>query len=193
MRNRSIRIGTQIPSDVRAYHQTLLTTLPVQRLIPFLLPVFYSLHNMPPDAGTIDMSTQCLIMPPRLNLSSERFERHGLYLIEDGMSVFLWLGRAAVPALTMDVFGAPDYASLQSGPIVLPELENSMSQRLRAILDRIVTLRRGPYLSLLYLVKEDGDPGMRLLALSRLVEDRYEQTSGYLQFLGQIRDKVNGS
>ena len=68
-----------------------------------------------------------------------------------------------------------------------------MSQRLRAILDRIITLRRGPYLSLLYLVKEDGDPGMRLLALSRLVEDRYEQTSGYLQFLGQIRDKVNGS
>ena len=193
LRNRSIRIGAQIPSDVRAYHQTLLTTLPVQRLIPFLLPVFYSLHNMPPDAGTIDMSTQCLIMPPRLNLSSERFERHGLYLIEDGMSVFLWLGRAAVPALTMDVFGAPDYASLQSGPIVLPELENSMSQRLRAILDRIITLRRGPYLSLLYLVKEDGDPGMRLLALSRLVEDRYEQTSGYLQFLGQIRDKVNGS
>lgn len=193
LRNRSLRISTQIPSDVRAYNQTLLTTLPAQRLIPFLLPVLYSLHNMPADAGTVDPTSQMLIMPPRLNLSSERFERHGLYLIEDGMSIFLWLGRAAVPALTMDVFGAPDYASLASGPITLPVLDNSMSQRLRAIVDRIVVQRRGPYLPLLYLVKEDGEPGMRQLALSRMIEDRYEQTSGYLQFLGQIRDKVNGA
>ena len=148
---------------------------------------------MPADAGTVDPTSQMLIMPPRLNLSSERFERHGLYLIEDGMSIFLWLGRAAVPALTMDVFGAPDYASLASGPITLPVLDNSMSQRLRAIVDRIVVQRRGPYLPLLYLVKEDGEPGMRQLALSRMIEDRYEQTSGYLQFLGQIRDKVNGA
>lgn len=193
LRNPSLRISTQISSDVRAYNQTLLTTLPIQRLIPFLLPVLYSLHNMPNDAGTLDPVTHKLILPPRLNLSSERFERHGLYLIEDGMSIFLWLGRAAVPALTMDVFGAQDYASLQSGPITLPALENSMSQRVRALVEHVAVQRRGPYLPVLYLVKEDGDPGLRLLALSRMIEDRYEQTNGFLQFLSLIRDKVNGS
>lgn len=38
-----------IPSDVRAYAQALLTTLPSQLLIPYLHPVFYSLHNMPKE------------------------------------------------------------------------------------------------------------------------------------------------
>jgi len=193
LRNRGLRMGTQIPSDVRAYNHTLLTTLPLQRLVPLLLPVLYSLHNMPAGAGLMDVSTQTLTMPPRLSLSSERFERHGLYLIEDGMSIFLWLGRAAVPALTMDVFGAPDYAALRSGPIELPELDNAMSRRVRAIVERVVTQRRGVYLPNVYLVKEDGDAGMRLLALSRMIEDRYEQTSGYLPFLGQLRDKLQHS
>lgn len=193
LRNRGLRMGTQIPSDVRAYNHTLLTTLPLQRLVPLLLPVLYSLHNMPANAGLMDVSTQTLTMPPRLSLSSERFERHGLYLIEDGMSIFLWLGRAAVPALTMDVFGAPDYAALRSGPIELPELDNAMSRRVRAIVERVTTQRRGVYLPNLYLVKEDGDAGMRLLALSRMIEDRYEQTSGYLPFLGQLRDKLQHS
>ena len=193
LRNRGLRMGTQIPSDVRAYNHTLLTTLPPQRLVPLLLPVLYSLHNMPAGAGLMDVSTQTLAMPPRLSLSSERFERHGLYLIEDGMSIFLWLGRAAIPALTMDVFGAPDYAALRSGPIELPELDNPMSRRVRAIVERVVTQRRGVYLPNVYLVKEDGDAGMRLLALSRMIEDRYEQTSGYLPFLGQLRDKLQNS
>lgn len=193
LRNRGFRMGMQIPIDVRAYNHTLLQTLPLERLVPFLLPVLYSLHNMPADAGTMDPTTQTLIMPPRLTLTSERFERHGLYLIEDGMSTFLWLGRAAVPALTMDVFGAQDYQALQSGPVTLPALDNAMSKRVRAIVERVGTQRRGPYMSNVYIVKEDGDPGMRLLALSRMIEDRYEQTSGYLQFLGQLRDKINGT
>lgn len=44
-----IRHSTMIPSDVRAYAQALLTTLPSQLLIPYLHPVFYSLHNMPKE------------------------------------------------------------------------------------------------------------------------------------------------
>jgi protein transport protein SEC24 len=43
-----IRQSAQIPPDLRAYAQALLTTLPAQRLIPYLYPSFYALHNMPP-------------------------------------------------------------------------------------------------------------------------------------------------
>lgn len=44
-----IRASSQIPSDLRAYAQTLLTTLPSQMLIPYIHPTFYALHNMPPE------------------------------------------------------------------------------------------------------------------------------------------------
>ena len=52
-----------------------------------------------------------------LPLSSERLERHGLYLIEDGQNIFLWVGRDAVPQLVMDVFEIPSYSELQGGKV----------------------------------------------------------------------------
>lgn len=44
-----MRQSAQIPPDIRAYAQTLLTSLPAQLLIPYIYPSFYSLHNMPPE------------------------------------------------------------------------------------------------------------------------------------------------
>lgn len=48
-----LRQSTMIPADLRAYAQALLTTLPSQLLIPYLHPVFYSLHNMPKDVRAL--------------------------------------------------------------------------------------------------------------------------------------------
>jgi protein transport protein SEC24 len=52
-----------------------------------------------------------------MNLTSERFERHGLYLIEDGQNMFLWVGRDSVPQLVMDVFDLPNYEALRGGKV----------------------------------------------------------------------------
>jgi protein transport protein SEC24 len=48
-----IRQSAQIPPDIRAYSQSLLTSLPSQLLIPYIHPTFYSLHNMPPEVDSI--------------------------------------------------------------------------------------------------------------------------------------------
>ena len=56
-------------------------------------------------------------MPPFLPLSSERLVRHGLFLIEDGQTMFLWIGRDAVSQLVMDVFDLPSYDQLPSGKV----------------------------------------------------------------------------
>lgn len=70
---------------------------------------------MPPEAGTV--GPQGVIMPPPLPLGSDRMERHGLYLIEDGQTMFLWVGRDAVPQLIVDVFDLPSYDALRSGKV----------------------------------------------------------------------------
>lgn len=58
-----------------------------------------------------------IIMPPPLPPTSERLERHGLYIIEDGQTMFLWVGRDAVPQLIMDVFNLPSYEVLRGGKV----------------------------------------------------------------------------
>ena len=49
LKNVGIRQSAQIPPDLRAYAQALLTSLPAQLLMPYVYPTFYSLHNMPPE------------------------------------------------------------------------------------------------------------------------------------------------
>lgn len=63
------------------------------------------------------MGEKGLIMPTPLPPTSERLERHGLFLIEDGQTIFLWVGRDAVPQLIMDVFDLPSYEQLRGGKV----------------------------------------------------------------------------
>ncbi|WAQ81817.1 hypothetical protein PtA15_2A129 [Puccinia triticina] len=185
-----LRQSSQIPSDVRAYAQALLTTLPCQLLVPYLYPTLYSLHNMPKECGTV--GEQGVILPPQLNASSEKLERHGLFLIEDSQNIFLWVGREAVPQLVTDVFDLPNYQALRGGKATLPLLENQFSQRVNAIIGKIRESRRGPYYPHLYVVKEDGEPSLRIWALSLLVEDRQDALPSYHQYVNALKDKVNG-
>ncbi|THU98128.1 hypothetical protein K435DRAFT_965084 [Dendrothele bispora CBS 962.96] len=191
LKNVGIRQSAQIPPDIRAYSQALLTSLPAQLLIPYIYPSFYSLHNMPPEAGTV--GPDGVIMPPPLPLTSERLERHGLFLIEDGQNIFLWVGRDAVPQLVMDVFNLPGYDVLRGGKTTLPILENPFSQRVNAIVQKTREMRRGPYYPHLYVVKEDGEAPLRLWALSALVQDRADVLPSYQQFVGSLKEKVNGN
>ncbi|KAH9941755.1 protein transporter SEC24 [Epithele typhae] len=191
LKNVGIRQSAQIPPDLRAYAQCLLTTLPPQTLMPYIYPAFYSLHNMAPECGTV--GEQGIIMPKPLPLTSECLERHGLFLIEDGQTIFLWVGRDAIPQLIMDVFNLPSYEVLRGGKTTLPLLDNPFSQRVNGVIQKTREMRRGVYHPHLYIVKEDGEPPLRLWALSCLIQDRADVLPSYQQFVSQLRDKVNGS
>jgi protein transport protein SEC24 len=43
----------------------------------------------------------------------------------------------------------------------------------------------------LYLVREDGDPSLRLWAQSLLIEDRADMAVSSAQFIGMLREKVS--
>ncbi|KII87612.1 hypothetical protein PLICRDRAFT_42119 [Plicaturopsis crispa FD-325 SS-3] len=190
LKNVGVRQSAQIPPDLRAYAQALLTSLPSQTLIPYIHPTLYALHSMPPEAGTV--GEQGVILPTPLPLTTERLERHGLFLIEDGQTIFLWVGRDAVPQLVLDVFNVPSYDVLRGGKTTLPILDNPFSERVNAVIQKTREMRRGVYHPHLYVVKEDGEPSLRLWALSCLIQDRADVLPSYQQFISQLRDKVNG-
>lgn len=172
----------------------LLSTLPLPLLIQYIYPKFYSLHDMPDDAGVSDEKTGEIVLPPPCNLSSERLVPYGLYLIDDGQNQFLWVGRDVVPQLVEDVFGIPDKSQLKVGKQFLPELENDFNERVRAVINKSQDQRSRGVGSIifphLYVVKEDGEPGLRLWAQTMLVEDRADQGVSLQQWMGFLREKV---
>ena len=161
----------------------------------YIYPKFYSLHDMPDDAGLPEDGTGDIVLPPAINLSSASLVPYGLYLIDDGQTQFLWVGREAVPQLIEDVFDVPDRTQLKVGKQTLPVLENDFNERVRAVVEKSRDHKSRGVGSIivphLYVVREDGEPGMRLWAQTMLVEDRADQGVSLKQWLGTMREKVS--
>ena len=175
----------------------LLSTLPAPLLIQYIYPRMYSLHDMPDTAGLSDEDSGEIVLPPPMNLSSQLLVPYGLYLIDDGQTQFLWVGRDAVPQLLDDVFGNPEKTQLKIGKQVLPVLDNDFNERIRAVIEKSRDHRAKGVGSIivphLYVIREDGEPGIRLWAQTMLVEDRADQGVSLSQWLGILREKVSDS
>ncbi|KAI4597851.1 COPII subunit [Pestalotiopsis sp. 9143b] len=194
IKNVGLRKSSQIPSDLRSAALCQLSTLPLPLLMQYIYPRLYSLHDMPDNAGVPDPETSQIVLPPPLNLSSERFVSYGLYLIDDGQTQFLWVGRDAVPQLLQDVFGVADRTQLRVGKGSIAELDNDFNERVRAVISKSRDhLSRGvgsiivPHL---YIVREDGEPSLKLWAQTLLVEDRADQGMSFGQWMSSLREKV---
>ena len=190
----AFRKANQIPSDMRSIALCLLSTLPIPLLLQYMYPRVYSLHDMPDDAGLSSEKTGEIVLPPTVAASSASLVPYGLYLIDDGQTQFLWLGRDAVPQLLEDVFGTPERTQLVAGKTSLPALGTDFNERVRAVVDKARDPRGRGVGSItvphLYVVKEDGEPALRVWAQSLLVEDRFDQSPSLREWLGMMREKV---
>ena len=115
--------------------------------------------------------------------------------LDDGQTQFLWVGRDAVPALIADVFGLPGKNELKQGKTTLPVLENEFNERVRAVVAKSADHRAKGVGSIvvppLYVIREDGEPSLKLWAQTLLVEDRSEGVPSLAQWMGIAREKVS--
>ncbi|AMD21518.1 HFL338Wp [Eremothecium sinecaudum] len=192
-----------IPADHRAAALNALESLPLPHFIKYIYPSVYSLHDMPDEAGSPGENGE-IVLPQPINATSSLFERYGLYLIDTGMDMFLWLGGDAVPELVMDVFGTQDIMQIQVGKGELPIIENSeFSARVRNVIaklrehDDIITYET------LHIVRgaSPSEPmnhasarevaSLRLWASSQLVEDKVQSSFTYREFLQSMKTKIS--
>ncbi|CAO3653770.1 unnamed protein product [Mucor fragilis] len=193
-----------VPTNIATQSGILLRTLPTSMWSRYVYPTFYSLHNMPVQAGTFDTNEEC-IMPPAVNLSSEKLERHGCYLVENGQRILIWIGKEAVPQLCSDLLNVPHVSQVKSGQIPsLPVLNNPFSERVCRIIKNLRTdLRHCNFYPSLYIVREDGEPMLQSWFMTHMLEDKHHVASNarfqktvpysamsYYQWLGHIKDAM---
>lgn len=186
-----IRKSNQIASDLRSASICLLSTLPVKYLINYLHPDLFSLHDMPDEAGVPDETSGEIVLPPKLNLSGEMLVSHGLYLIHDGQTMFLWIGRDAVPQLILDAFGYGSKEEVPCGKGEVPETESPLNVRIRLIIAKLREKKDNITWPSLFIVREDGEPSLKLWVSTFLIEDKTDRSQSYHQFLSGLRDKIS--
>jgi protein transport protein SEC24 len=100
-----------------------------------------------------------------------------------------------VGILCRDVFDVSDRTQVKVGKSSLPELDNDFSERVRSVLQKSRDYRSRGVGSIivphLYVIKEDGDPSLKLWAQTLLVEDRADQGMSFQQWMGVLREKVS--
>lgn len=136
--------------------------------------------------------TSAILYPDLLNLSSEKLNRGNMFLLDNGLEIFLWIGRQVSPEMLMSIFGQPNQDSIPVGKTALPPLDNDFSRRLRNVIDdiRACRMKLATIYPHLYIAREDGDPSLRMWFLSHFVEDRIGNNLSYPQFLASVREKV---
>lgn len=119
LKNSTLRGGNDLNADERTFLQYELYNMSVTDSRVFIYPRLFALHNMPPEAG-IELPQQeqhtndkpvagktKIILPPVLNLSIERLACDGIFLLEDTLTLYLWVGRSVPSPLLTSLFGIP--------------------------------------------------------------------------------------
>ncbi|KND02225.1 uncharacterized protein SPPG_02707 [Spizellomyces punctatus DAOM BR117] len=191
LKNTAFRSTSTVPSDLRSYIMAMLYVLPPEMSMVQIHPRFWALHALDQQAGLPGADGR-IVKPPSLNLSSEKLERHGLYLLENGFEIFIWVGRAVAPELVQMLFDRPAYDAITAGKTTLPTLQNDFNVRVNNLIGKIreVRIQMMTTYPQLYVVKEDGEPSLRMWFLSQLIEDRIDASYSYPQFLGVLRERL---
>jgi hypothetical protein len=85
--------------------------LPLWETGEYMYPRMYSLHDMADYVCKKDEKNR-LPMPPIVQLSSERMTRGGVYFINTGQEMFMWVSRSVPVQFCIDAFGLSHYDAI---------------------------------------------------------------------------------
>uniref|UniRef100_A0A8D3DP57 SEC24 homolog D, COPII coat complex component n=1 Tax=Scophthalmus maximus TaxID=52904 RepID=A0A8D3DP57_SCOMX len=169
--------STELATDDRAHQRLSVMAMGVEDTQLLLYPRLMPLHNM-------DLNSDALPAPVRC--SEESLADSGMFLLENGHSMFLWLGQASPPDLVQSMFNLPSLAHLQEH-CVLPKLDNPLSVKVRSIIG--VLLEKRPNSMKLVVVRQRDKP--EILFRQSLVEDKsMHGGSSYMDFLCYVYREI---
>uniref|UniRef100_A0AAX7U156 SEC24 homolog D, COPII coat complex component n=1 Tax=Astatotilapia calliptera TaxID=8154 RepID=A0AAX7U156_ASTCA len=178
--------STELSTDDRAHQRLSVMAMGVEDtqllLYPRLIPLVGNKNTLRLPATPV----RC---------SEERLTDSGIFLLENGQSMFLWLGQASSPDLIQSLFNLPSLAHLQGHMVsihfitlcALPELDNPLSRKVRSIISGLLEKRSNSMK--LQIVRQKDKPEM--LFRQFLVEDKgLHGGASYMDFLCYVHREI---
>uniref|UniRef100_A0A8C7H9V8 SEC24 homolog D, COPII coat complex component n=1 Tax=Oncorhynchus kisutch TaxID=8019 RepID=A0A8C7H9V8_ONCKI len=170
--------SAELSTDDRAHQRLSTTAMGVEDTQLLLYPRLIPLHNM-------DVASD--VVPTPVRCSEERLTDAGMFLLENGCSLFLWLGQACPPEMIQSIFNVPSLAHVSIDLRSLPELDNPQSQKLRSIVDSLLDQR--PSSMKLMIVKQKDRS--EIMFRQHLVEDKgLHGGASYMDFLCYVHREI---
>lgn len=115
MKNVAFRGGTDVHPDERVQSHYYLTGMWVDDSKQFCYPRMFSIHDMDKNAGHPSNQPEqknsrvagrnFIQLPEVVNLSVDRLSSNGVFLLDNGVEMYLWVGRSADMSVVSSLFG----------------------------------------------------------------------------------------
>lgn len=168
-------------ADSRWYSIHRLTDLPLNLTINHFYPQLF------PLSGILNHEE---VLPASLRLSREHVLRDGLYLLNDGHSLLLYVGDNVDPVILKEIFGVSQLNSLNLGATnSIPIIQSARSAKLRQIITVLRSQYPGNFLNL-RLVRQSVDISEDADFSHQLVEDSTSSSPSYVDFLCKVHSQI---
>ncbi|NWY64326.1 SC24C protein, partial [Erithacus rubecula] len=170
--------GPEVTTDDRAYIRQLVTSMDVAETNVFFYPRLLPLTKADVDSDSL---------PAAIRNSEERLSKGDIYLLENGLNIFVWVGVSVQQGLIQNLFGVSSFSQISNALSTLPVLENPFSKKVRSIVDMLQG-QRSRYMKLIVVKQEDK---LEMLFKHFLVEDK-SLTGGasYVDFLCHMHKEI---
>ncbi|GFY70829.1 protein transport protein Sec24B [Trichonephila inaurata madagascariensis] len=183
----AFRTGVSTKLDERVFAMERMKALPLQYLMKYIYPALYPVHALD-EKNAIHQDDDVIIpQPVILQLSSEKIDRHGAYILDTFDVLYLYIGRAINDQFCTSVLNVPNFSAIPEDLESLPELATPESERMRAFVAWLQEQR--PYHSPLKIIREDSRD--RHIFLQHMLDDRTESLFSYYEFLQHIRQQIS--
>ena len=159
--------------DISNFLRVSLQKLSSQEIITFMVPSIYSLHELENDKnlGTFDSASGEINLPNMISSSKSSMEENGLYLIDNGYLLIIYVKKGVSPYILKNLFGVENLSFLtmviNEDNVFGENDDNEFKERIRNILDYI---RGGKSLFQNLIFVFEGAGGERIINES-LIED----------------------
>jgi protein transport protein SEC24 len=156
--------------------------------LSFLHPRLFGVHDMDQQAGMPSVDDDAphtagrdkIVLPDLLNLSIDRLSSEGVFLLDNGVDAFIWVGRASNPATVSALFGVESLDHVDPSQITLSKSGNDLASRLDGIIQALheesdPTL---PSVAPKIQIIREGDMAMEARFFWNFIEDRAQFNGG---------------
>ncbi|XP_054687157.1 protein transport protein Sec24C isoform X3 [Grus americana] len=170
--------GPEVTTDDRAYIRQLVTSMDVAETNVFFYPRLLPLTKAEVDSDSL---------PAAIRNSEERLSKSDIYLLENGLNIFVWVGVNVQQSLIQNLFGVSSFSQISNALSTLPVLENSFSKKVRSIVD-MLQVQRSRNMKLIIVKQEDK---LEMLFKHFLVEDKsLSGGASYVDFLCHMHKEI---
>ncbi|KAJ2995947.1 COPII coat Sec23p-Sfb3p heterodimer component [Globomyces sp. JEL0801] len=176
----------RIPSsDGRVYSFRLLNSLGCAELAHYLYASVYDCTVPDSQVGTsIDSRMKVF---PIVRASAARINPAGVYLVENGRHLFIYLGKEVNSETIQNIFGVTQLSAI---PMTseLPTLDNPHSHQIRSVIQYLRTQR--PRFMQMNICRQGLDPTNEARCAQLMIEDANFENSSYIDYLVSIHRNI---